>query len=220
MKRIFIIISICFLICSCQISHSKLEYYCENGTLVNDVCKIDEVKEPELVCNEEDELEDGQCKTVSMELAASIGEKTCGKGYYFYDNRCISEKTEERIPTGVCPESDDKNYVIEQGYLKCYKKKCLEKDKEGKCTKVEEPGEIFEPEISYSCPSGYKYVYYHCRKVYYPSVDFSCPYGELEDKKCIFYDYYDPDLVCEEDYKLDSDNKTCTKTYYVDASTK
>jgi hypothetical protein len=218
MRKLLVILVLCILLCGCSISHSKKEYYCEEGTLVNnDVCKIDEEKEVKMVCSEDAELEDGKCKYVEMEIDASIG-NICGKGYSFYERMCISDEGEDRIPTATCPEPEGEDYKIEPGYLTCFQYKCEKKDSNGKCTKYSDKAEEIEPDIKYSCPEGMKYVYYKCRKAYYVKTDLACPKGELVEKKCVFYEYEDPEIQCEEDYKLDKERNVCTRTYYVDAS--
>ena len=221
MKKNFIVLLLfCMLLTGCKESYSKLEYYCEEGTLEVDKCRMLATSEVITECKEGEELEDGKCKYVSMKIPASTGENLCAKGYYLYENKCISEEMKSRtIKETICPTSDNPDITYSPGFGICFKYTCTEKNKDGTC-KTQKTENVDAEEVKYTCPSGYKYIYYGCRKYYYINVKSVCPAGELVDKSCVFYEYHEPNVYCEDGYVMNTEENICEKNYYVEASTK
>lgn len=218
MKKLLVIIALLMLVAGCSISHSKKEYYCEQGIIQGEMCRIDETSEVVLGCKSGEELVDNKCRLETMSIPASVGDRSCAKGYSFYETMCISDEGQDKVASITCPEPENENETIQEGQLACFKTTCLKKDESGKCIQDEQV-EI-EGEIEYSCPSGTKFVYWKCRKAYYPFVEYSCPTGELDGKRCVFYETHDPELICPVDFTLNEEKNICEKTYYVEAFAK
>lgn len=220
-KNIIIILLICFFLTGCKESYSKVEYFCEEGTLENEKCRMYASTDVLFKCNDGEELEEGKCKYVSMKIPASTGKNLCAKGYYLYVNKCISEETKAQIiKETTCPVSTDPNVTYEKGVGVCFKNTCKKKSKDGKTCEEKVQESVPAEDIKYTCPSGYKYIYYGCRKYYYINVKSVCPAGEPVENSCVFYEYHDPKEYCEEGYILNQEENICEKNYYVDASTK
>ncbi len=217
-KNIIMIIILCFVITGCDgFSHAHKEYYCENGTLEDDHCNIYETSEIILQCDEGEELEENQCKYVSLSLPATTGEKACSKGYYPYINSmCVSDDTTDYITTIECPDPENDNETITAGLRTCFRTTCKKKDDKGKC--IESVQDEVEGKLKKVCPSGYKNIDLGCRKYYYSSGGYRCPSGELVEKNCVYYDYKDATKVCEEGFSLNEEKNICEKSYSVDAT--
>lgn len=221
-----ILLLLILLITGICISYSlnNKEYYCDDGTLVDDKCQRLSQVESSYVCEDGDLTDDNKCKIVTMVIDAKKGvSQVCKSGYSIYTDNgidmCISQKTYPKSSKETsCPESDDKNVTIEEVNGQCQKTTCTKKDDSGKCT--ESTVEIVDHEIEMSCPDGTRYIYGACRKYSYRTPKYSCEIGELKDSKCYIYDEVDATLSCPDGYTLNEETSICEKTYYTDALTK
>ncbi len=157
MKKTILLIILCFLLCSCSKNElenkepvKKVEYYCENGTLVENRCKIVEQVKAIVDCPDGFPFNE-ELKTCAKIVAIPApGKYTCIEGYKLKGGKCISEISYDKID-GKCP-ADKKLYNGECKDIKyrVYEYYCpegtLNKDK------CEFPD---EKKTEISCPEGY-----------------------------------------------------------------
>ena len=214
-KRILILLLIMMVLVSCK----NIEYKCEQGELVNGVCKYVEYKDADILCptNYTFDYEKGKCVS-TMTIAAKTVNK-CSKGYVIGNEKwCISEKKYDMIVTKVC-ESDNikEGDTLSTTYIApsnlCYEKICVEKNEDGtECLKYEEKNISYK--IKKECPEkGMTKWDGYCRKIAWMYVDTSCEVGELVEDKCVIENLTDASISCEDGYTLNDDFK-CQKVIY------
>ena len=215
-KRIIILFILSIFLTSCG---KKTEYICDQGELVDGICKVTEIVDAKILCptGYSFNKEKGKCAN-TMTIAAKTVNK-CSKGYVIGNEKwCISEKKYDLVVTRTC-ESDrikegdtlSSTYIAKSNL--CYEKICIEKSEDGKeCLKYEEKNIPYKtkktcPEKGMSKWEGY------CRKVSWMYIDTSCEVGELVKDKCVIENLTDASISCEEGYSLREDYK-CQKISY------
>ena len=215
--KIYILMIMVLLLIGCG---KNEEILCEQGILEDGICKVEELKEANILCptGYTFNLEKGKCVS-TMTIAAKTVNK-CSKGYVIGNEKwCISEKKYDMEYNRVC-ESDrikegdtlSSTYIAKSNL--CYEKICIEKSEDGKeCLKYEEKNIPYK--VKKICPEkGMTKWEGYCRKIAWMYIDTSCEVGELVGDKCIIENLTDASINCEEGYTLTSDYKCQKITYH------
>ena len=220
-NRIIVLLVCCFLLTSCI--GKKL--VCEQGELVDGVCKEVLLNDALIQCPTNYEFDEERGKCVSTMTIAAKTVNTCSKGYVIgNENWCISEKKYDMIEKRTCePKNIQEGDTLSSVYVApsnlCMEKICIEKNAAGtECLTYEEKSIPYT--IKKECPEeGMSKWEGYCRKLSWLKIDTSCEGGTLDGDKCIIENLTDASISCEDEYKL-IDGYKCQKVVYTEATKK
>ena len=119
-------------------SKKKPVYYCEEGILDNNKCKIEEdIKEYTISCPEDFELNEEQTKCFHNVIIPAKTAYGCPSGYFNGDNKCVSDQVLEMVPSTYCALTEEEKSNgwenINEDGENCKLTKCPEKNEDGSC---------------------------------------------------------------------------------------
>lgn len=168
-------------------------------------CSFENTKEQELICDEGYILDNSIC--IKEIVVDATSKRICKDNYYLSGNRCISNKTYEKLTEKECIAPEGDNYLntrIENDT--CLVNVCVGWT-DGECSAG--GYEEIDFTITEYCPDGTSLINGACKKTTNFKIEYECKEGLLKDKTCIIKKEEEPKLSCNEGYSFDEECNIC-----------